>query len=470
MNTLVKILVATALVAAPASLAIGTLAGGSIPFLSSATEEENPFGGAIIAEHHRAFEVPVTTGELDLRIDDGAVKVIGWDKDELLVRVLEVETDNETLSDAETTVTIDDRSTDEHLALSVVVDRDATYAVGLDAEEASFGTRDPDRAIVVYVPVRAHYTSVFACSGQDGALGEAFAPVEEVLDDLFGHEEDEELSSCVPADTTLGVTPVISINRGSGERLNVTSGVEGLRGESLTLSTPYDDLLGEGLVFAKAKLVTRYGELTLDGFEAGMLSAGTDYGDVTLVGTVQESRIATEYGDIEVEGRLTQASLVTEYGDVRVEGVLGAGLVDTEYGNIRLDILPEASGGLELTTEYGDVTVEVPSGPSYGYQVLAATDYGRIRVALEDAEVEKSRDGEDPGEPDWSGSGSGYDEEVHAKTEGFETKAIQYNLGITTEYGDILVTDGSLLSKGEADEDDEGHSVHALPAIGDVLG
>ncbi|MDX1612060.1 MAG: hypothetical protein R3185_06800, partial [Candidatus Thermoplasmatota archaeon] len=100
--SVLKTLIALSLLVAPATLGIATYTGTLD--LTDGSPSPEDFGGQAIETFEKDLDDPAVTGWLDLRIDDGAVRVIGWDQDAYKVMVLQPPTDDGAVHDQETEV------------------------------------------------------------------------------------------------------------------------------------------------------------------------------------------------------------------------------------------------------------------------------------------------------------------------------------------------------------------------------
>lgn len=438
-----KTLAALMLVVSPASLGIAAYTGAVD--LSLQSSEEPDYNGEIIEEFTGTFDEEVTEGTLDLRVDRGAVRVIGWDKPEYRVIVIAEPHEEAELSDYETTVEFKDRSSGSTIDLKAIADREGTYRIQQDDHGVQTGEH-VDLAIVAWVPASADYTKVRACSGQDHYVSGAWDTVEEVLGNVS--ETEREDHGCVPAEDTPSTMGHISINHESNSTgLNVTTGVVGLHGDLLWAFTDYGSIDVEQVTFETVRMASDYGGIDLVDVTADRVDAVTDYGtiDAQALDTTK-LKMASDYGDLTIEGEAEEAKLATDYGDILVSGSFDSLDITTDYGDVAGDLDVRASGTYDVRTDYGDVMISVPAQDAIGYDVEAATDHGDVEIDLVDARREGQAQDEDEDEHD--------DEEAeHVRTRGFDDRAIQVEMDITTDYGDVTV--GHDLDVDTQDEDDD---------------
>lgn len=438
-TTALKMLAAALLIASPASLGLATYSDQvAVPLLEDDASAEE---AEVIASYAQDYEANLTTGELDLRIDEGEVRVVGWANDSVSIEVLQTPTD-----DDRTKATIQDDTAGEHLNLSVVVDRQERTGVSAEIGPLSQGDDDPERAIVAYVPMDVAYQRVYACEGETSAVSQT---IDDALDRLPGTEEHER-EACVPADGQPETGGTIGINSGRDDpTLDVTAGVFDLHGDALELSFDDADLGVDRVDFAMARISTDNGDVTGTSVTLGDLKATTDNGDVDLSGSISKVHATTDNGDVDLRSDITQAALTTDNGQVTVVGSLADGTIDTDNGDVILQLEPRASGSLDVTTDNGDVAVTVPEAQRYGYDVEASTDNGDIVIGLEDVRKAGTTQGnasEDDHREDR--------DRVHARTHGFDSREIQLGLSLATDNGDVWVTDASDAVDDREDEDD----------------
>ncbi len=380
--------------------------------------------GEVLETYEQSFSQPVETGALDLRIDRGAVRVVGWAQDAYKVVVLQEPTQGAEANDFEVQATFDDASQGDHLDLTLTVVQKGTVGVGTQVNDQ--GTQDPtpEVAIVALVPSSASYEEVQVCSGHLWALEERFEEV-----DWWPFDEDavnvDEI--CTGHDDTASA----SVNVGhvrvmSGEHpegLNVTFGVENLEGEALELYAEHQDVHVAGLNFAQAAFLLESGDVH------GSHLAGSNH------------------------------TVLTEYGDVSLGNVAVADLrAWSNSGDVTVDLVPRTTGTVDLLSEHGEIVVEVMRRGVVGVEMDAGTDYGDIVVQLTDAKVERNEEAEgnwqDPGYwTGWLQDDGSYEHKATAETRGFDGDPVHLTLQAFTDSGDILVTDGSAPAMDDPDEE-----------------
>lgn len=99
--------------------------------------------------------------------------------------------------------------------------------------------------------------------------------------------------------------------------------------------------------------------------------------------------------------------------------------VDTTNGAVTLLLDPSQDGQVTASTTNGAVEVLVPTGQRYGYDVQADTTNGDITIDLPDADVDRE-----------DGYGG---ESAHARTRGYEDRAVQVQVDADTTNGSIVV-------------------------------
>lgn len=459
MSNTLHAIVGLLLLTAPASLGVATYSDNvTVPYLEG-SGEANETEGEVVESFEASFDEPIETGVLDLRIDHGQVKVVGWEKNAYKVEVIQTPTE-----DDRTTVEFTDDSEGSELNLSVIVDRQRQSGAHVDAGEQEVGEDHVDKAIVAHVPASATYESVYACEGQESMVSET---IEDGLSRVPGIEEHDD-KACVPAGDQPEMRGSIQIDADDDDQtLNITWGAIGLDGEQLTMRadygdiqfeeldfetievvTDYGDLSGQTVTAEKAKLVTDYGDITIDQLDVNTFKAVSDYGDLQLDGTLGETDITTQYGDVDLTGDVAKGTITTDHGEITVNGTFDKGSMTTDYGDVILRLTPTETGALDVTSDHGAISAFVPKGEDYGYDVTAATDHGDVVVGLEDASTE----GDNASAEDEDDHDDG--ETVHAKTENFEERAVQLTLDLDTDYGDVWVTHPDETVEASSDDDD----------------
>ncbi len=439
-TTLTKLLAAALLVLAPAGVGVATMNDSvSVPLIGG---DEASQEAETVETFEKTFETNLTTGELDLRIDRGEVRVEAWEKNAYEVRVLQTPTDDDA-----TEVTFEDASEGSHLNLSVVVDRNeqpSVHAPGVDE-----GASNVERAIVAYVPAHVAYERVYTCEGEAGPASE---PVHDALDQAPVVGEDiESGATCVPGDTEADAGfSVYLMDSGNASKLNVTGGVIGLHGSTLTMLFDNGDAHVDGIDFETVTAETDNGDIEGASVVAERFDAETDNGDVDLEGDLGVVEAQTDNGDVGLAGTMDRVTADTDNGEVTVTGTVSEVQATSDNGDITLQLTPESSGQLDLTSDNGRVAVTVPETSQHGYDVTARTDNGDITIDLEEAEAAGA--GEDDEEDEHGG------DEVHARTSGYEDRAIKLEMSIATDNGDVWVTAADAQVDGDSDgsEDDSG--------------
>ncbi|MGQ0536635.1 MAG: DUF4097 family beta strand repeat-containing protein [Methanobacteriota archaeon] len=409
-----KLLFASLLVASP----VGFLVGGETETAPAGAREAGPsapedFGAPVLQEFRKDFDGRIATGELDLRIDWGDVRVFGWNENAYLVQVLQQTAGGQAASDFETLIDFKDTSSGDVMKLSLLVDQEGTYGVGVQGSDPT-----PATAIVAYVPKHAFYTKVFACAGQGHMFDDTFDGI-----DPWPFDEEPAFTveqECVADDATPGFSiGSIGVNSDRSPAPRVTTGVEEISGKDLLVYSRYGDVDASNASFEAISLLANHGDLS-----------GTN-----------------------LEG--TGATLMTEYGDIVVLGGSVTTKAWSRYGDVDVELTPKATGAHDLLTEYGDISLMVPQGPAFGYQVASGTNYGDIVIALVGAKVKETEAEDEEFDPaGWLQPGTGYRHTATGGTSDFAGRAVQVDVKAFTDYGDILVTDGSRPAKKEKDDHD----------------
>lgn len=399
------------------------------------------------------------TGQLDLRVDHGHALVIGWDEPAYKVMVLQDEVPEDRIGDHETEVEFEDASNDQHLDLSVVAERSSPHSTQVNPQEGSaMHGDDVQLAIVAYVPKDIAYESVYACSGQDNFLNEAFHQLGELAGvSRSGHE------ACLPAPETpqaLGHVTIMNQDSEDRERVERVSGMENLEGEdalfdmrtgtivlsdvtleNVTAVTRYGDASLERAEADNLALDTRHGEILADDIDASTVALETRYGNVNATALAAEDLfVETRHGNVNVDTDAQAASLNTRHGQASVTGTVADLVVETRHGDIHLAPNQVRTGAIETITRHGTVTAELPEDPGTGYNVLGQSDNGDVTIELEDAEIVASD--EDAGEE-------------HVRTSGFDDKAVQVTMTSETRNGDVFIVEGEMDALDQEEDVDE---------------
>lgn len=384
-----------------------------------------------------SFDSAPSSGSLDLRLDHGPVRVVGWDQPRYKVMVLQENSsgDGPSANDYETNVKFDDQSGEDSIDLSLVVDRDGTYGAAVQTNAAS--TEDPHRhvAVVAFVPSATSYEKVKACSGQEHMFEQAW-------EDSWGAvpwpwEDDRKVdgeSGCVPTDDSPGFHVNIDARFRRGDDNETDHKPFGFR-------TGAADLQGQ-----KMSVTTGHGDARLEGVDVSQLL------------------VISGHGDLEVRDVSSQnATLLAGHGDVLVEEAEGADLtVYTDHGDVGAAFKPTEPGSVQLLTEHGEVAAELAPADGRAYDATAATDHGELTLELSDATVERSDNEDNKSWQDpsyWTGifqEDETYEKTATAQTSNWESTAFQTQVLAATEHGDVVVTDDEAdLSQALADDHDD---------------
>lgn len=415
----------------------GEASGSSGPAVTQ-TQVSGPsqYEGKVLKEWTKSFDGAPSTGNLDLRIDHGPVKVVGWDKPKYHIMVLQGKDKGQKAHDYETKVSFSDQGGSDAINVKLTVDRDGTYGVGV--ESAAGSTEDPHRkrAIVAFVPAETSYEEVNACSGQEHQFENAWEDTwgsapwpwaqNEVKVDVACMKSDSSPDAAVHADLRME-------NNESEEEEDHPFGIEASGASNIDAST--------------LTLASSYGDLKLQNVGAS------------------DMLVLAEHGSIGARGlSADNASLVTGYGDVAVRDAHGADLfAASSSGDVAVDFTPTGDGTLALLSDYGEVLTRVTPPGQVGYDIRTGTDYGDLTIAVSNTSVEKQsrQDNESWQDPShWTGifQENGYEKTATGTSASWDGAAVQTEIRAFTESGDVAVTDGSqgpIDWDGDDDEDDE---------------
>lgn len=442
------------------------------------------------------------TGELNLRVDQGHVQVIGWDQPAYKVMVLQDEVPENRIHDHETNIEFDDASTSDHFDLTVLVDRESPHNLQANSDGKLMHGDDIHVQIVAYVPDTLHYETIHACSGQGTFLHDAFQELGELVDARSGYE------ACMPASGNPGGSGSIHVSGPSDEREIVerASSLENLQGDTARLDMRYSSIGLDDLTVENVTATTRYGPMDAQAIDAENLALATRYGpieiadsqatntaietrdgnitadlqsenaaletrygtidavldadqaalatrdgNVHVTGTVETLTAEARYGTIEATLDAEQAHLATRDGDVTLTGAAENITAETRYGDVVLTLEEARTGSIETSARDGAITVELPRGSNIGYDVKGTSDQGDVIIDLEDAQTLSSQDEDEDTE--------------HARTNGFDNKPIQVVMNSETRYGDIHIAQGPIETPDEA-QDEESDSSEDDPVLG----
>lgn len=357
------------------------------------------------------------TGNLELRVDRGPVRVVGWDDPGYEVLVLqENASDGPAVHDHETSVDWSDDSSGDTLDLKLDVTRDGTYGAGVQTDAGS--TEDPhrDRAVVAFVPAGTDYQEVVACSGREGAFEHAWEDSWGSIPWPWGDRRDVEEDDCLASEDSPGfhLHADLRLEDDGKEKAfpEVRTGITGIDGESVRVSSAYGAVDATDLDVGAFTALSGYGDVHAEGVTAGNASLLSGHGDVVAPGT---------------SGEDVQA--VTEHGDVAV------------------GFTPEASGTLLLWSGHGKAELQVVPPDPVAYDVSAGTDHGTIDVSVQDltVEVRDRDDNESWQEPSYWLSlfeDDGYEKTADGRSPSWSSTATRTEVRAFTDSGDVLVTDG----------------------------
>lgn len=401
----------------------------------TAIEDPSDVDGPVLERFTGDRAEAPSTGTLDLRLDRGPIRVVAWDQPGYEVLVLqENASEDQAVHDHATNVDFQDASSGDTLDLSLVVDRDGTYAVGAESQAGS--TEDPHRkrAVIAFVPADTSYGDVLACSGQEWAFEDDWEEAWGTPDWPWGdHRRVDADEGCVATDEEPPVGVHLDVKRDDDDEersWSFTTGADGLTGTTLTVADSYGDL-----------------ELADVSFDEVSALAGH--------GSIAAQSLATSNG-----------TLATEYGDVVVQDAEGADLnAFSGHGDAAVEFTPDDDGRLSLVTEYGDLAAQVATPSPPAYDVLAGTDHGEINVSLQDTTVETTdhddnRSWQDPETYTGWLEEDGYEKTAEGQTNRYDGAATQTEVRAFTESGDVVVTDTSgdtIDVSGFAEGDDDGY-------------
>lgn len=402
----------------------GAVLTGTLPLTQTNAAEPEPAQGWEVLETFTGEAGDAATGTLDLRAFWGNIQVVGWSEPSYEITVYQrapQQQDGQRLSDAAIEATFEELREDG-LGLRLVVQRTGSYDIHVNEDSWT------DIAVVANVPGSIDWSTVFVCTGETHAsvLREALMPLLAPL-----HEPGEEDQACVEGSPMLGMDiGSISLGDSSSDEEEVWDfpfELVGLHGTDLMVQAQYADLALDGLSFAKASVMTQYGNV-LGGIDAPELAVMSQYGRIGL-------------------------TTVTDAADI-----------GSQYGDLYLAFGPGNAGAYNVATQYGDIVAGVVAAPDRGYDAEAATQYGEALIILDGIQYGEEEDddgalltkaglpllGDGPvRERDSSGNSI-----VQARSENFDAAPVQVIVKALTQYGDALITDGEM---PEA-EDDEDHN------------
>lgn len=343
----IKLLVGALLVAAPAGLGVGAVSDDvTVPILESSTAA--PENGEVVETFEKEFDDPLATGALDLRVDHGTVKVVGWEKSAYKIQVVQTETDGDS---GQTEVDFQDNTNGDHLNLSVTVDRNEDTGARVSVGPVDQGEARPDKAIIAHVPASPSYESVYACEGEHSST---YNTVDETLDRIPGVEDSDERDVCVPTDDEGANGGHVIVGQHNSSQLDVTGGVADLQGQTLDVETDDHNLAFDAIEFGEAEILTDDGDVTASNVTTGALDLKSDNGDVDIEGDLGELKILTDDGDLALTGTAGVSEVDTDNGEVTLDGTFGDLTLATDDGDVTLS---GEAGATELDSDNGDLDV-----------------------------------------------------------------------------------------------------------------
>lgn len=425
-------LLAFALLAAPASLGVASQTDAvDVPLIASGDEAAE---GETIETFEGDVAEEVTSGVLDLRIDRGSVKVVGWEQDRYEIQVLQESTDGR--SDGETTTEFQETVEDDKLTLELVVDRESSVGSPVGTQGQEVGSDAPERAIVAHVPQSLDYESIYACEGQGYQAPNASLPVSV----RSGHTE------CVNSDQPLDFQPRIHVNHRGDDGLNVTSGLVGIDGTQAELAFDNNPIVLAEIGFETLVAETDNGGIEGANVTTQQLAVHTDNGHVDLGVDAESADVHMDNGHVTLVGEIGTIDARSDNGAIDVvSSAIAEGSIVTDNGAIEVHLDPAESGDLSLETDNGAIEAFLAHSEDVGYFAEGASDNGDVDIALVD---ERSADDDDPTEEH-----ERYGEHEVAHTAGYEGKDIQFGITAETDNGGIQILEETASLEDDEDED-----------------
>jgi len=297
---------------------LGTVLTASLSFAADA-------GGG--HDRSRSFAVH-KNGSLEVFLHGGGIRIIPWDKEELLVEAEGADEDafnRLKISQKENTITLDDHSDwDDSWTSELTVKVPSQFNLNIQTSEGDIEINGP-----------LNGTLKGSTSAGDIHLGNLGGSIEM---------------------TTSGG--------------DIQSG--NIKGQ-LQLQTSGGDI-HVGTVTDKADLFTSGGDLTIEGIGKD-LRGRTSGGDVQIGNVGGDADVSTAGGNIMVGKVSGNASLNTAGGDIHLSSATGRVTVKTAGGNLVLDNI---SGSINGRTAGGDIDVQfIPEGKGSS---MLSTSVGNIRL------------------------------------------------------------------------------------------
>lgn len=432
--------IAVALLAAPASLGVATQTD-ALDELDVLAPTAGPDDGAQTVDTFTG-EVPadVTAGNLDLRIDRGAVQVVGWAQDAYKLEVRESGADG-SLSQGETDTEFQETVENGTVSLSLVVDHREPASTEVRAAGESAGDNG-ERAIVAYVPQRLTYEQVHACEGESASATDV---------DLVSADGDE---ACVETDHPTAVHGTITAH-GGDDGLEVGWGLQSLEGEQATLEADDGEVALDQLDFGAVEVTTDNGDVRGGNLTVADLAVATDNGAIDLDVDADEARLATDNGKIVAKGAIASLEATSDNGQIDVSSsVLHNGSIATDNGAIEVFAHPSASGELTLTSQNGPVDAVLGHAETVGYAAEGWTENGEVDITLADEQGE----GEAPAPEEHR-----YDDHESAKSAGYEDKPVQLAITAHSENGNVEINEENVMTTEGYEENEETVSLDRVP-------
>lgn len=413
----------------------------------SETEEIGNRGGEEIDSFSGEVSEDVTKAVLDLRIDRGAIELVGWEEERYEIAVIQEETEGS--SNGETNVEFTDEVDGDTLSIELIVDREGDTGPTIHAGGQTMG-EDPDRAIVAFVPQRLNYEDIYACEGEDHDTSAAGVT-------LFSSR------GCVEGSGGAFSGGSISVNANQSDGLDVEFALANLDGEHAELAALNNAITTSQLSFETLKATTNNGAIDSENVSAETatfksnngaihgedmstegLTVKTNNGAIDVDAEAEEALVETNNGAVELSGPIQILDAESNNGKIVVASpVLSEGQIETNNGKIDLTLTPASSGGLDLASNNGAINVHLGHEEDVGYAVHGQTDNGHVEIDLVDQEEETT----ESDEHDQYRSG----EEASAKTENYEDHPIQLAIEAASSNGGIEVTEQMADGSDEAE-------------------
>ena len=149
--------------------------------------------------------------------------------------------------------------------------------------------------------------------------------------------------------------------------------------------------------------------------------AAAGSGDLSLHGVIADNIVATAgSGDLYIEGRAGTVTADAGSGDIELEVATPFLMVKTGSGDISATVDPTADGPIVASAGSGDIELRLATGSDHGYFITASAGSGDVSVDVDDTQSHSSGDNHHV-----------------AQTHGFDDRAIQTLVTVSTGSGDI---------------------------------